>query len=226
MGLVNTQSLNATLDAIDEAFFTGRRLSKADRVEAARWIAGRQGLPGSYQGMFAPTTRDFERGFQAFTGDRMRTRGGTAHVLSEEAARALMLLDVDEAAVREALRRATENITPHLESLDGPRAGFFCCGKCTVAYWRHLAVGGLDHAERRLAVGMKNLEAHRQDNGRWGFYPFWYALLALTEIELPSARRELKHAAPVCERILKGKPKDEPFAARRRRLAERVLATS
>jgi hypothetical protein len=226
MGLVNTQSLNATIDAVDEAFFIGRRLSKADRVEAARWIAGRQGLPGSYQGMFAPTKRDFERGMQFFTGETMTTGGGTAHVLSEEACRALILLDVDEAGVREAVRRATENITPHLESLDGPRAGFFCCGKCTVAYWRHLAVGGLDHAERRLAAGMKHLATRRQDNGRWGFYPFWYALLALTEIELPSARRELEHAAAVCERILKRKPVDDLFAARRRALAERVLAES
>ena len=224
MGVVNKQSLNATLDAIDEAFFFDRRLSKADRVEAARWIAGRQGLPGSYHGMFAPTKRDVERGFQAFTGDRMRTRVGTAHVLSEEAARALILLDVDEAAVRDALRRATESITPYLEPLDGPRAGFYCCGKCTVAYWRHLAVGGLDHAERRLAAGMKQLKARRQDNGRWGLYPFWYTVLALTEIELPSARRELRHAGPVCERILKRKPKDEPFAARRRAVAEQVLS--
>jgi len=141
MGVVNKQSLNATVDAIDEAFFFSRALSKADRVKAARWIAGRQGLPGSYHGMFALTKRDLERGFQAFTGDRMRTRASTSHVLSEEAARALILLDVDEAAVREALRRATENITPHLEPLDGPRAGFYCCGKCTVSYWRHLAVG-------------------------------------------------------------------------------------
>jgi hypothetical protein len=224
MGLVNTQSLNATLDAVSDAVFHDRRLSKAERVEAARWIAGRQGLPASYHGMFAPTERDLERGVQFYTGEQMTTRGGTAHVLGEEAARALILLDVDEAAVREALRRATDNITPHLEPLDRPRAGFYCCGKCTVAYWRHLAVGGLDHAERRLAAGMKHLETRRQGNGRWGLYPFWYTLLALSEIDMPSARRELKHAAPVCERILKRKAQVGLFAARRRALAERALA--
>jgi hypothetical protein len=128
--------------------------------------------------------------------------------------------------VREALRRATQNITPYLDPLAGPRAGFYCCGKCTVAYWRHLAVGGLDHAERRLATGITHLKACRQDNGRWGLYPFWYTLLALSEIDMPSARRELRHATPVCERILKRKPQPELFARRRRQLAERVLAMS
>ncbi|MBN1919108.1 MAG: hypothetical protein JW889_14475 [Verrucomicrobia bacterium] len=221
---MDTQSLNATLDAVNDARFHGLRLSKAERVEAARWITGRQDLAGSYHGMFAPTDRDFERGLRLFTGEVMRTRAGTAHVLSEEACHALIVLDVEETGVREALRLATESITPYLESLDGPRAGFYCCGKCTVAYWRHLAVGGLDHAEHRLSTGMKHLKARRQDDGRWGLYPFWYTLLALTEIELPAARRELKHAAPVCEHVLRRRPADQPFAARRRQLAERVLS--
>jgi len=226
MGVVNKQSHNATVDAVDEAFFFSRPLSKADRVEAARWIAGRQGLPGSYHGMFAPTKRDFERGLQAFMGDRMRTRAGTAHVLGEEACRALILLDVKDAQVQSALRQATEGMLRRLEPLDGPRAGFYCCGTCTVSYWRHLAVGGLDHAEHRLATGVKHLKSRRQDNGRWGLYPFWYTLLALTEIDLPSARKELHYVAPVCERLLKRRPSDEVFAARRRALAERVLAAA
>jgi hypothetical protein len=223
MGLVNTQSLNATLDALDETFFTGRRLNRADRVEAARWIAGRQGLPGSYSSMFAPTARDFATGIRFFTGEKLPTRAGTAHVLGEEACRALILLDVKEAAVQDALRRATDGITKRLSKISGP-CGTYCCGKCTVAYWRHLAVGGLDHAERRLAAGMKVLRSRRDGAGKWRVFPFHYTLLALSEIDLSSSRNELRYAAPVCERLLKRAPKNDRFDTRRRHLAERVLA--
>jgi hypothetical protein len=224
MGLVNPESLNATLDALDEAFFTGWRQSKADRVEAATWIADRQGLPGSYAGMFAPTAEDFRTGVRFFTGERMPTRAGTAHVLGEEACRALILLDVKEAAVRDALRRATDGIMKRVAKVSESGCGTYCCGKCTVAYWRHLAVGGLDHAERRLAAGMKVLKSRRHGAGRWRIFPFYYTLLALSEIDLPSSRNELRYAAPVCERLLRGEPKDNRFDSRRRRLAENVLA--
>jgi len=223
MGLVNRQSLNATLDAVDDALFHGRRLSKAERTDAARWIAGRQGLPGSYSGMFAPTTQDFETGVRFFTGERLPTRAGTAHVLGEEACRALILLDVKEAVVQDALKRATDGIMERVAKINEPRRGTYCCGKCTVAYWRHLAVGGLEYPERRLAAGMKVLKSRRDGEGKWGIYPFYYTLLALSEIDLPSARKETQYAAPVCERILKRKPKDDKFDVRRRLLAERAL---
>jgi len=223
VSLVSPKSLAATLDALNEAFFYERPLTNAERREAARWIAGRQGLPGSYAEMFAPTENDFATGMRFFTGETLPSSGGTAHVLGEEACRALILLDVKEAAVQDALRRATEGMLTRLGKERGACRGTYCCGKCSVAYWRHLAVGGLDHAERRLAAAMKALKARRQDDGRWRTYPFWYTMLALTEIALPAARRELKYAAPACERALKRRTEADPFAARRRALAERAL---
>ena len=51
--LIDTASLSETVDAINEAFFDGRKLSAAERGEAAGWIAGRQGLPGAYADTFA-----------------------------------------------------------------------------------------------------------------------------------------------------------------------------
>lgn len=61
MKVLNTRSLAATVDAVNEAFFLGRPLSKSDRRRAAEWIAGQQGEPGSYAGMFAPMKKDFRR---------------------------------------------------------------------------------------------------------------------------------------------------------------------
>jgi len=71
--LIHPNSLAATLDAVEEAFFLGRPLAAAQRQQVARWIAGLQGLPGSYAGMFAPGSRDWD-GVAVFTGETIATR--------------------------------------------------------------------------------------------------------------------------------------------------------
>jgi len=231
MGLVDAGSLAATVDAVSEALFLGRKLTKAQRQEAAAWIAGRQGLPGSYAGMFAPTAADRAGGLRLFTGESVRSGGGAAHVLGEEACRALILLGVPLAGVRDALGRATEGMLERLRKAElrerncgRPWLGQYCCGACSVGLWRHLAVGGLEDGERHLAAGMKALEAHRLGNGRWRRYPFHYTLLVLSEIDARGALAEMRHAAPVLERALRRPPRDDPHDARRRAVAERVLA--
>src|SRR6476469_8137708 len=69
--LVHPKSLGRTVDAINEAIFFDRPITVAERVRAARWIAGRRGLDGAYAGMFAPTPRDRRDGFGLFTGERL-----------------------------------------------------------------------------------------------------------------------------------------------------------
>ena len=231
MSLVNVESLAATVDAVNEAFFVGKPPSRAARAEAAKWIAGRQGLAGSYAGMFAPTAKDFAEGVRLFTGERFATRAGAAHVLGEEASRALLLLDAPLAGVRDALARATDGMLLRLRAAEQrernmgrPWLGQYCCGKCTAALWRHLAVGGLERAERHLAAGMRALELHRDGSGKWRRYPFHYTLLALSEIDARGAVTEMRYAAPILERLLKRPQRDDRFERRRRVVAERVLA--
>lgn len=50
----------------------------------------------------------------------------------------------------------------------------------------------------------------------------YYTLLSLMDLDLPAARRELRYAAPACERALKPARRDGGIAARRRTLLERV----
>jgi hypothetical protein len=226
MRIVDPSSLAATVDNVNDAHFYGTALSKAQREEAAKWIAGRQGLRGSYAGMFAPTEKDFEQGSRVFTGERIRSYAGTAHILGEEACRALILLSAPAAGVRKALADASAGMIRRLRgSGDRARAaktGMYCCGTCSASLWRHLAVGGLENAERLLAAALKTLKANR-DGGRWGHFPFYYTLLALSEIPLRPAIEEMRYAAPSCERLLKRRPKDDKYDSRRRDLAERIL---
>ena len=227
MRIVNAGSLAVTLDVLNDAFFHGRSLSRQQKVEAAKWIAGRQGLPGSYAGMFAGTERDVKEGMTVFTGEKVRTGAATRHILGEEACRALILLDVPLASVRDALKRASAGMIPRLRQASGRPSvipGTYCCGICTCSLWRHLAVGGLEKGERWLAAGMKALRAHRTDDGKWRRFPLYYTLLALSEIELPTAVEEMRYSAPACERYMKRSHGDDRFIRRRRLLMERVLA--
>jgi len=224
MNLIHPASLAQTLDAINEAFFFGKQLTKSDKEAAAKWLAGRQGLPRAYADMFAPTEHDFKAGLTLFTGEKIATRAGLSHILGEETCRALIFLESSQSGVKAALERASQGIAARLSGC--ATSGAYCCGKCSVALWRHLAAGGLQNIspERWLEGGVKTLRQYRDHRGRWGRFPFYYTLLALGEMELPSARKELRYAAPICERLLKRAASMDKLAQRRRILAERILA--
>jgi hypothetical protein len=69
-------SLAMALDAVNEALFDGRSLSKAEKEEATRWIASRQVEIGQQAGLFAPTReRDCARNWQPGTSSLWRQPG-------------------------------------------------------------------------------------------------------------------------------------------------------
>lgn len=224
MKVVHSTSLSQTIDAINEAFFYKRSLHKDEREEAAQWIATRQGKSGAYGSMFAPTDRDFREGIKVFTGERITSNAAIGHILGEEACRALILLHVRGKEVDHALQAASHGMLKFLYRTRDKRRGFYCCGACTSALWRHLAVGGLDHAQERLRRGIRVLRMKRDGTGRWKNFPFYYTLLALSEIDLPAALEEMRYSANVCERLLKRLPEDDKTSQRRRSLIEKILA--
>jgi len=223
MRLVNPDSLAETLDAINDAYFHRRSLLNRQRLEAAAWIAARQDGPGAYAHMFAPTPQDMKTGIRVYTGEAVESGAATAHILGEEACRALILLNAPNSGVKEALARARAGMLARLVDAEarGTR-GMYCCGKCSVALWRHLVVGGLADGERRLVAGLRALKSHRTGDGKWRVFPFFYTLLPLLEIESPLARAELQYAAPVAARYLQRAP-TTPIEERRHEVVKRAL---
>jgi hypothetical protein len=110
MNLVNQKSLSLTLDATAAVLFFKQHLAATRRLAIVRWIASRQGLPGSYAGMFAPTEKD-TLGIRLFTGETIHTQAGIAHQLGEESCRVLALLDAKDPAVKESLRRSVSGMS-------------------------------------------------------------------------------------------------------------------
>lgn len=84
--LISEMSLSHTVDAINATYFDGRALAAVERRQAARWIAARQGLPGSYGGTFAGFPSERSRGIVLFTGERIAS-ASARHILGEEASR-------------------------------------------------------------------------------------------------------------------------------------------
>ena len=228
--LVHPDSLGDTLDAVNAALFTGQKITKTARAEAAAWIADRQGLPGSYAGMFAPTEFDYAFGMLTFTGEAVVSAAGTGHVLSEEACGVLYRLGAPAAEAREAIKRARKNLFHRMEQaeVDGQWSGVFCCGTCSVALWRHLLTSAEPDDQRRLEHGLTELRRYRDDKGRWKRFPFYYTLLALTEINHPAALEEARYAATVIERALRRLLRADPetwtvHEQRRKIVMERIL---
>ena len=226
MVAVNTESLGKTLDAVNDALFYRRRLTERNRAELAGWIAQRRGKPGSYAGMFAPMDEDLRHGVRVYTGELVKSSAAIRHVLGEEACRALILLDVRDSTIREALEQANGGMLRRLRQTEASDKvhGMYCCGICSVAYWRNVMVEGLDRNEERLTAGMVALRAHRTDDGHWRRFPFYYTLLALSEINLRPALDEMRYAAPLLERYVKKKVLDSRFSERRHIICERILA--
>ena len=220
-------SLAVLVDSIEQKRYFGQRIPARELLAAERKIASRQGLSASYAGMFAPTSLDFRRGMRVFTGEAVRSGAATAHILGEECCRLLLKLGVKDRRVSAALARAEAGMQERLNSaerLHVRHVGFYCCGICTASFWRHLAAGGLDSPAPRFRDGLRVLADCRSDNGRWNRFPFFYTLLALTEIDLPEARKELRWASPAAERSLKALRGAGRFPKRRRAVLEQALA--
>ena len=230
MKLLNTKSLAATIDNINDALFFEKKIPAKSKSEAVMWIASRQGINGSYAGMPAPTKSDFKL-IKLFTGERNASRAAVAHILGEESCRVMILLGTKNATAKKALKNSTDGMLSRIRAAeaDGHSGGMYCCGTCTGSYWRHLIVGGLDDNERRLSAGLKELKKRRKGDGKWSRFPYYYTLLALDEIgQLEISKKnlvaEIRYASGGLERLLKRKPRNDKYDTRRRILAERILS--
>jgi hypothetical protein len=226
--VIRRGSLSQTVDAVNATVFDQETIPPAEAKAIAQWLADRQGLPGAYADTFAGFPDERQKGIVLFTGERISS-ASARHILGEETCRVLRLLGVRTPSVQKALERADAGLMNCLAraALDPRHAnpGKFCCGKCSVGLWRNLLSGGLDRQEERMRKGVGELlRAHRTRDGKWRVFPFWYTVLALAEMDLPEARKELEYAAPVLERTARRPRASSIYPQRRHQLARRALA--
>ena len=87
----------------------------------------------------------------------------------------------------------------------------------------NLLSGGLTRSEERLRRGARHLRSVRDGDRGWRPFPFWYTVLALSEMDTSEAKAELTYAAPVLERAAARPAGPAVYARRRQELAARTL---
>jgi hypothetical protein len=92
-----------------------------------------------------------------------------------------------------------------------------------VGLWRNLLAGGLTRREERLQRGAVHLRSVRDEEHGWRKFPFWYTVLALSEMDSREAKSELKYAAPALDRAAGRATPPTVYSKRRQSLAVRVL---
>lgn len=227
MSYVDQYSLADTVDSVSQAIFMERKIPENEQVVIGKWLASRQGMPGSYAGMFAPTKADFQNGIRLFTGEKVTSRAAIAHILGEESCRILSILNIKDREIKTARDAAIDNFTSRLNDSEqrGYGIGMYCCGKCSATYWRNLLVTKLPQREERLTEGMKELNKSRTGDGRWRRFPFHYACLVLTEMGTDHAKAELHYAASFWEKYMASrKNSGTEYVKRRFIVGERLLA--
>ncbi len=217
-------TLAAAVDFLNEAQFYGRQPSRAEQDAAANYIASRQGVERAKAGSFGLTPAERAAGIRVFTGELM-TFASARHIIGEECCRVLRNLKEPTVEVKSALATASRNMAEHiLPGVDAStHPGVYCCGKCTVAFWRNIEAGGFNEPELRLDDGIKFLHKHRDGKGGWRRFPFHYTLLALSEIESTTAKAEIEYAADVIRAKLSRAPIGEAYGQRRHDVMKRAL---
>ncbi len=158
MKILSRASLLATVDAFNAAAFGGRPWQHQAAALVA-WVEGRLGAAGAYAGSFALTGTDWRREFRLFTGEPIRTRAARAHIIAEETLRLLTIVHGETGLDSPARRIGEGRLADRIFGRAGSRTaidGLYCCGKCSVAFWRCLAAGRKSPIAPRGSIGPAN----------------------------------------------------------------------
>ncbi|MCI0450205.1 MAG: hypothetical protein L0Y79_10565 [Chlorobi bacterium] len=223
--MLNKNSLAETVDNLNEAFFYGNKISKAKANELINWIRTRFGTEYSYNGSFGITNRDLNSKIYTFTGERLSSLASMRHIMAEETSRVLIQLSKIAKRKIPELEKSNKNLLEGIKKAEseGKHIGTYCCGPCTVGLWRHMSVGGFGSYSKNLPKGLEVLKSFRDGKGKWGRFPFYYTLLALSEINHRATKREIEYAKPLIERLLYRMNKNGRYSKRRYDLLQRFF---
>jgi hypothetical protein len=185
------------------------------------WLLGRQVRVGRSTGLFQPTDDDYaERRLP--TGERLKTKLATVHVVSQEAARILHILAAEEPLIANAVALTATRLSETCYGLQHCTIGE--CAASFAGYIRFLWTVFGDAAVPEITWRLRTLSEHRDGNGRWKRFPPYYTMLVLSEMGLPAAQDELTYAKTLWSPGTRTAPVEEPYAERRSRLLAAVQA--
>jgi hypothetical protein len=186
------------------------------------WLLELQVRAGRSAGLFQPTTADYEER-RLVTGERLRTKLATVHIMSQEAARVLHILGGGNPTVAAAVRLASARLSGTCYG-GLQRCTIGECAASFIGYVRFLKAVLGDSAIPDITWRLKTLAEHRDGRGRWRRFPPYYTMLVLSEMGLPAAQDELTYAKTLWSPGTRTAPVEEPYAERRSRLLATIQA--
>jgi hypothetical protein len=223
MALMGITVGNFACESISEAYFYGTPITEDQRLQVARQLTTPHNYSWLNNGFInhpGPKNRAQTR---LFSGELIRTNFAQRHLQLIETTRLFILLDVSTTSVEQFILRAKKLMR------SACYAGFCTKGECkalSIAYMRYLAVKATADAGERIRARLNQLSAHRDGNGKWDGFPYYYTLLMLSETVDALSRAELSYAAPRVEKLLARGKSSGPFAERRQTILVHALARS
>jgi len=199
--MLNKDSLAMTLWNLEKARLNGIRPKETEIDETLKWIVNRQKEPGRFGlGFAAPTEHDYSTR-RLPTGEKIHSRAGAAHLLGEEAFWALAKwCGKDAPGLRKGLIGMLGRASRYPAYAD---KGKYCCGSCSLAFWRALVAAGIKEGESFVERGLLSMNLVRDGKLGWNTFPFSYSIYALASLNHPIADEELKYAQGRIERSLR-----------------------
>ncbi len=217
--MIHNPSLAKTIDTINEAFFHNQSTPRDLMQEIVEWLCQQQVKSGSNTGIFMPTETEIKEGITLFTGEKLKTKLASRNILTQEAARILILSKITSEEVQKSILLANNYLFQSCFS------DFCDAGECrhsTVGFIRYLATEEKENSKTHIKAFLNWLTKHRGDNGKWKGFPFYYTLLTLSEISIPPAISEMQYAAPAYERCMKRESNNGKFSQRRRTILQNI----
>jgi len=223
MIIIYPTSLSATLDATAETFFHQKPLPSHLQEDIAKMIISRQCQSGVNSGFFIPFAAESEAKVKLYTGEELKTTLARTHILMIEAVRILKLLALESHAITQSIHLADQRMKKMCYR------NFCTKGECkalTIAYLRYLILDGTGNSTEQINIHLTNLTGQRDGRGKWGAFPFFYTVLALSESDDPLAVQELQYALPACKKQQAQSWPADSVSIRRHEIIAKVLTKS
>jgi len=223
MIIIYPTNLSATLDATAESFFHQKLLPPHLQEEIATMIISRQCHSGVNSGFFIPFAAESEAKVKLYTGEELKTTLARTHILMIEAVRILKLLAQESNALIQSIQLADQRMEKMCYR------SFCAKGECkalTIAYLRYLLLDGTGNFAEQIKIHLTNLTGQRDGKGKWGAFPFFYTVLALSESDDPLAIQELQYALPACKKQQAQSWPSDSISIRRQEIIEKALTRS
>ncbi|MFW9843496.1 MAG: hypothetical protein ACFFEV_02855 [Candidatus Thorarchaeota archaeon] len=208
------------LDSLEEAILLLDRYHRSgdniDFEQVVEFITGQQIRYGRDAGTFVESRNVSCHKPRIYTGERLQTYLASKNILTIDSARALILSGSSTEITKSSIALVDSWMENQCFS------DFCATGECrysSIAYIRYLnACGKIDRIEQMVC----KLSKFRDGKGGWTGFPYFFTLLALTEIRSSIVDNELEYALAYIETRFRRSRSEEPYATRRNEILANI----